>query len=120
MSDRIKTRDACKAFAATHLAQCAAELCTWQDTAILCDGRLRELAAMCSKFIDNHDGLRVAESMVNRAALDFALAGRQAVAVPEDHAFTKSEALSRATAASVQEIKAFKKSIRAIRKGQKK
>jgi hypothetical protein len=64
------TRDACKAFAIEHLSECAAEMGEWQDTAVLRDGRVRELAAMCNKFVSNHDGLRMAESFIYRAAVD--------------------------------------------------
>lgn len=84
MSTLIKHRDACRSFASTHLAECAAELREWQDTTILRDGRLRELAKMCCKFIDNHDGLRVAESFVNRAAIDAAAAPAPVVGQQDD------------------------------------
>ncbi len=71
----IRTR--CQDFAKLHLTACCAELLEWQDTAILCDGRVRELAALCNTFVGNHDGLRVAESFINRAAVE---AQRDAVA----------------------------------------
>lgn len=74
MSDLKKYRDECKAFAIAHLKECCAELSEWQDTAVLRDGRVRQLANLCSKFISNHDGLRVAESFINRAAIDAQLA----------------------------------------------
>jgi len=63
-------RSEAQAFAKEHLAECAAEIIEWQDTAILRDGRVRELAAKCDKFIANHDALRVAESFINRAAVE--------------------------------------------------
>lgn len=72
-----------RAFAAKHLKECAAEIIEWQDTAVLRDGRVRELAALCGKFIDNHDQLRVAESLINRAAID-AVAPAPAQAEPSD------------------------------------
>lgn len=72
MAELKQLREECKAFAAKHLAECAAELIEWQDTAILREGKVRELSALCQGFIDNHDSLRVAESMVTRAALDAA------------------------------------------------
>lgn len=74
MNYLIKHRNECRVFAATHLAECATELREWQDTGILRYGRIRELSKMCYKFIDNHDGLRMAESLVNRAAVDAAAA----------------------------------------------
>lgn len=74
MSDIMQFRVEAQAFAAEHLAECAAELIEWQDTAILRDGRVRELAAKCEKFISNHDSLPVAESLINRAAVERARA----------------------------------------------
>ncbi len=70
MSGIKATRDKARRFAAEHLRECAEELREWQDTAILRDGRVRELAKICARFIENHDSLRVAESFINRAALD--------------------------------------------------
>lgn len=70
MSDLKTIRQQCKDYAKTHLKECSAELIEWQDTAILRDGRVRELAAMCNEFISNHDGLRMAESFINRAAVE--------------------------------------------------
>lgn len=70
MSDLKIIRKECQDFAKQHLKECCAELLEWQNTAILRDGRIRELASMCRKFVGDHDGLRVAESFVNRAAVE--------------------------------------------------
>ena len=77
LPDLKAIRKQCQDFAKLHLAACCAELLEWQDAAILCDGRVRELAALCNTFVGNHDGLRVAESFINRAAVE---AQRDAVA----------------------------------------
>jgi len=74
MTDLKTIRDQCKKFAKSNLQECCAELIEWQDTAILRDGKVRELTALCSTFIANHDGLRVAESFVNRAAIEATIA----------------------------------------------
>lgn len=67
--DLHAVRAQCEAFAAQHVATLAAELIEWQDTAILREGKLRELAAMSRPFSSTHD-LQVAEMMTNRAALN--------------------------------------------------
>jgi len=74
MSDIKSARNQCRDFAKLHLKECCAELIEWQDTAILRDGRMRELAKLCNQWVDNHDGLRVAESFINRAAIDLVAA----------------------------------------------
>lgn len=56
-------------FAVEHLAECAAELIEWHDTARLRDGKVRELGKMCAEWVGEHDALRVAERMVEREAL---------------------------------------------------
>ncbi|MES2323239.1 MAG: hypothetical protein V4633_13325 [Pseudomonadota bacterium] len=73
MTDLKTIRDQCKKFAEDNLRECCIEIIEWQDTAILRDGKVRELAALCSTFISNHDGLRVAESYVSRAAIQAAI-----------------------------------------------
>lgn len=74
MSDIKQFRTEAEAFAKQHLSECSAELMEWQDTAILRDGKVRELALMCNRFTDGHSSLRVAESFVNRAAHEFVIA----------------------------------------------
>lgn len=66
-------RASCEQYAADHLHECAAELIEWHDTALLCNGRIRELAAMCAEWTGERDALRVAERMVERAALKASL-----------------------------------------------
>lgn len=77
MADILKFRRDAQAFAKAHLSECAAELIEWQNTAILRDGRVRELAKLCQQFMCNNDDLRVAESFINRAAVEFAAAAPQ-------------------------------------------
>jgi hypothetical protein len=60
-------------FAKTHLSELAAEIIEWQDTAILRDGRMRELAVLCLPLESNHS-LKLAESLVARAAMEAARA----------------------------------------------
>lgn len=74
MSDLKTIRQQCKDFAKLHLKECCAEILEWQDTAVLRDGKVRELAAMVGGFISNHDTLRVAESFISRAAIEAATA----------------------------------------------
>ena len=62
-------RRECEQFAADHMVECAAELIEWLDTGTLCEGRVRELGAMCAKWVDARDALQIAERMVERAAL---------------------------------------------------
>ncbi|MGZ8887985.1 MAG: hypothetical protein ACXW1D_00335 [Halobacteriota archaeon] len=70
MSDLKTIRQQCKDFAKLHLKECCAEIMEWQDTAVLREGKVRELAAIAQGLIDNHDALRVAESYINRAAIE--------------------------------------------------
>jgi hypothetical protein len=74
-------RRAAKAFAERHLSTLAAEIIEWQDTAVLRDGKMRELGSICSALDDDHS-LQLAESFVSRAALA-ALAKPQAEPVAE-------------------------------------
>lgn len=63
------TRNEALAFATEHAKALAAELIQWQDTALLPDGKLRELAAIWAKA-DESNSMSLAESMATRAALD--------------------------------------------------
>lgn len=69
--DRVKLRDESEKFAADHLRECAEELLEWSDTAILRDGKVRELAQLCAVWAGHHDALAIAESLIKRAALQF-------------------------------------------------
>lgn len=70
MDDLAAQRAAAIKFATEHVREMAAELLEWQDTSILRDGKVRELAKMCA-FADYH-ALKVAEHFVHRAALEVA------------------------------------------------
>lgn len=63
-----------EAFAAAHLQECADELVEWAETACLRDGKVRELARKCAIWAGGREGLKVAERLVQRAALDFVVA----------------------------------------------
>ncbi|MEI2416149.1 hypothetical protein V8Z80_08185 [Orrella sp. JC864] len=60
---------AAKAFAQRHYVELAAEELEWQDTALLRNGRMRELAEML-KPIAGHDPLVLAKNLTHRAALE--------------------------------------------------
>lgn len=63
------TRDEARAFAAENVKALAAELIQWQDSGLLPDGKLRELAAIWAKA-DESNSMSLAESAATRAALD--------------------------------------------------
>jgi len=72
MSDELKeVRERGEAFAGEHVVECAAELLEWSNTALLRDGRIRELAKMLAK-LDEHHALPLAERFATRAALELA------------------------------------------------
>lgn len=52
-----------------HLQEIARELLLWRDTAILPNGRLREVAAVLAGVF-THDALRIAEGLARDAALE--------------------------------------------------
>lgn len=64
-----EARDRANAFAKSHIRECAAEILQWKDNAVLSEGRLRELAALCAEYTGAHDALKVAESIVTDLAL---------------------------------------------------
>lgn len=65
----IAIRDEARKFAATHVKALSAELVEWQDTGLLPDARLRELATIWAKG-DESNAMSLAESTATRAALD--------------------------------------------------
>lgn len=71
--DIIAIRNEARAFAATHVRALSAELVEWQDTGLLRDGKLRELAAIWSKG-DEPNSMSLAESTATRAALNAVVA----------------------------------------------
>lgn len=87
-NEAIKFREKARSFAKMHYAECAAELIEWQDTAILCDGKVRQLGLLCSHFIGGYDDLRVAESMITREVL---LATCAAPAIPQAQSLLSDE-----------------------------
>lgn len=69
LSDPITVRNQARAFANSHARELASELIQWQDTGLLIDGRMRELAAIWSA-VDASNSLSLAENTATRAALD--------------------------------------------------
>lgn len=67
--DLEEMRSKSERFAERNLAVCAAELIDWQNNSVLCHGRVRELAALCAAWVGERDALKIAERMVERAAL---------------------------------------------------
>lgn len=57
-------RAAAEKFCADNLNECAAELHEWQSKGQLCNGKLRQLGELCEKYVGQHDGLKVAERLV--------------------------------------------------------
>lgn len=56
-------------FAREHVCELAGEIIEWQDTSILRKGKLRQLASTL-RIADGLNSLKLAESMVVRAALE--------------------------------------------------
>ena len=56
-----------RVFAQANLATLCVELAEWQDTGLLPDGKMRELARLC--VFDPTDRLRHAERMVEHEAI---------------------------------------------------
>jgi len=57
-------------FATEHLGELSRELVGWQKAGALVDGRLRELAVLCSIYIGDSDPLGEAERLVTRISLE--------------------------------------------------
>lgn len=66
--DVRQIRERANQFAATHVRELAAEIIEWQDTGLLRNGKLRELAAIWAEA-DVFSALTVAERTAFRAAL---------------------------------------------------
>ncbi|WP_061957161.1 hypothetical protein [Cupriavidus pauculus] len=67
----VAVRERAKAFAREHCRVLAQEIVEWQDTAVLANGRLRELAAIWAE-IDGAYSLNLAENSAIREALEIA------------------------------------------------
>lgn len=67
MSSKEKLEEA-KKFVSDNLEECCRELLEWHDVGVLKDGKIRELANLCS-FAD-YMKFNVAENLVKRAALE--------------------------------------------------
>lgn len=63
----FESRNAMHAFAETNLPELCAELAEWQDTGLLRDGKMRQLAQLCT-FV-NYGELTQAERLVERLAI---------------------------------------------------
>jgi hypothetical protein len=64
-------REAAESFCAANLKTCCAELVEWSRTALLRDGKVRELANLCAVYMGEYDSLKLAERMVQNAACEF-------------------------------------------------
>lgn len=73
-------------FIAVNLAECCAEELEWQSTSLLCDGKLREAAAIYGKLDKTH-ALPLAQSETARQAMRRAALASQSVAVHEPVAY---------------------------------
>ena len=69
MIDNATIMRAAKAYAKANVIECCREIIEWQDTAVLRSGRVRELADVLRPMVD-HDALRLAESLIKRAAME--------------------------------------------------
>lgn len=67
-----------KPFTKLHLKQLALEFCEWQETAILCNGRLRELARTLEPIVGtHHQCLAVAQSFLLRELAERAATAKE-------------------------------------------
>ncbi len=70
-NDKLReARTAAEEFAKGNASECAAEIINWQDTAILKDGKVRDLAVLCAKYVGGDHALRAAESLIHRACME--------------------------------------------------
>lgn len=65
-----KQHQACVAFAQKNIVQCCKEIKEWEDTALLAEGKVRELAKMCAELSGEQHALALAKSYVTRAAIE--------------------------------------------------
>lgn len=66
--DHKAQQEAVKAFCEKHLAECCKELLEWKRTALLRDGKVRELAILFD--FAGHHALPLAEEAVKVAAME--------------------------------------------------
>jgi hypothetical protein len=60
-------------YVADHLVECCREELEWQDTALLCDGHLREAAKLFAA-LDPVRSLSMTQSEIHRQAMKFVVA----------------------------------------------
>ncbi len=71
-------REAANRFARENLQECAIEILEMKETGVLRDGRVRQLAQICTSFVVTASAsLSVAEAIINAAALHAAAGGAQ-------------------------------------------
>lgn len=68
MNNNFEKLEEAKRFVKDNLEECCRELIEWHDTSILCDGKVREVAKLCS--FAGRDALPVAESLIKMAAYE--------------------------------------------------
>lgn len=67
--DRKKLRNESEEFAAANLRECAEELLEWNNTGLLRDGKVRELARLCAVWAGDRDSLSISQRIVEHGAL---------------------------------------------------
>lgn len=77
MKDYKEAMQQGREFIADNLAQCCKEELEWQNTALLCDGKLREAAAIFNT-VDSTHCMPIAQSEVARQAMALAASGGNA------------------------------------------
>lgn len=103
-NDPNHLREQARCFVRQHLGQCVAELVEWKETALLRQGRLRELADLCGWAAP--DNMSVAEFLVVKAALDHT--SRVLVKVPTAQELELQQVdAQRATAEFLQRIEGY-------------
>ena len=68
MVDHKESMARMREFTNEHLVECCAELLHWHKESILPDGKVRELAALCT--FDEYNRISHAERMIELAALE--------------------------------------------------
>lgn len=72
----LDAREAANRFARENLQECAVEILEMKETGVLRDGRVRQLAQICTSFVGTASAsLSVAEAIINSAALQAAADG---------------------------------------------
>ena len=71
--------EAIKKYVSDNLPELAAEVIELKSTGILKKGLMRELANMIESYLPDFDGMKIAESMINRAAQEYVVRHHEGV-----------------------------------------